>query len=295
MPRTPRIDKPGLLYHVFARGIERRPIFLNNRDRYRFLEKLGAVLTETGTVAHAFALLPNHFHLLLRRNNTPLSSVMRRLLTSHAIYFNRRHERVGHLFQNRYRSIICQDDTYYLQLVRYIHLNPLRSLQVRSIKELEKYPFCGHSYLLENCHADWYEPARIFSLIGKTTATGKTAYLEMMTACSPTQGESGKNCRELSGVLKSPDSPVTEEPAREPIAPDVETFVEAICDELGILKAELLLGARRREVVEARELIVGRLVSLGLPPSRIANELFISKTAVTNIMKRCSKRVSLPS
>ena len=98
MPRQSRIDAPGALHHVIVRGIERRKIFLNDQDRYDFLDRLGAVIEHTGTICYAWALMPNHFHLLLRTGNAPLATVMRRLLTGHAVSFNRRH---GHLFQNR--------------------------------------------------------------------------------------------------------------------------------------------------------------------------------------------------
>ena len=144
MPRKARIDAPGAVHHVIVRGIERKKIFRNDTDRDKFLERLGAILSETETPCFAWALIPNHFHLLLRTGGTSVSAVMRRLLTGYAIYFNRRYHRSGHLFQNRYKSILCQEDAYLLELVRYIHLNPLRARQVADYDELENYPFCGH-------------------------------------------------------------------------------------------------------------------------------------------------------
>ena len=127
MPRKSRIDAPGALHHVIARGIERGQIFRNDGDRSHFLIRLGDILTETNTACYAWALIPNHFHLLLRTGNVTISTTMRRLLTGYANWFNRRHRRYGHLFQNRYKSILCQEDAYLLELVRYIHLNPLRA------------------------------------------------------------------------------------------------------------------------------------------------------------------------
>jgi putative transposase len=148
MPRQPRLDIPGLLQHVIVRGIERRHIFLDDRDRQRFVERFGQLLTNTGTDCYAWALIPNHFHLLLRCNRVELSRFMRRLLTGHAVYFNLRHNRSGHLFQNRYKSIVCEEDSYFQELIRYIHLNPLRAGQVTNLEELARYPWCGHSVLL---------------------------------------------------------------------------------------------------------------------------------------------------
>ena len=127
MPRKARIDTPGGLHHIIVRGIERRKIFWDDADRDAFVKRLGQVLIETHTDCFAWALLPNHVHLLLRTGLTPITGVMARLLTGYAVEFNRRHRRHGHLFQNRCKSILCQADPYLLELVRYIHLNPLRA------------------------------------------------------------------------------------------------------------------------------------------------------------------------
>jgi len=124
MPRKARIDAPGALHHIIVRGIERRKIFKDDTDRINFLDRLCKVLSETGTKCFAWALIPNHFHLLLRTGPGGLASLMRRLLTGYAVSFNRRHKRHGQLFQNRYKSFICQEDAYLKELVRYIHLNP---------------------------------------------------------------------------------------------------------------------------------------------------------------------------
>ncbi len=144
MPRKARIDAPGALHHIICRGIERRKIFLDDSDRDHFVQRLGRVISETQTPCYAWAIIPNHFHLLLKTGNIPIATVMRKLLTGYAVTFNRRHDRVGHLFQNRYKSILCQQDRYFLELVRYIHLNPLRANLVGSIRQLNRYEYCGH-------------------------------------------------------------------------------------------------------------------------------------------------------
>lgn len=106
------IDAPGALYHVIVRGIERRKIFLDDQDRQGFIDRVGNIFEQTGTGCYAWALIPNHFHFLLRTGSALIAAVMRRLLTGHAIYFNRRHRRSGHLFQNWYKSILCQEAPY---------------------------------------------------------------------------------------------------------------------------------------------------------------------------------------
>ena len=148
MPRQARLDAPGVLQHVMAMGIERRKIFWDDKDCSSFLERLALILEETQTQCYAWALIPNHFHLLLRTGATPLSTVMRRLMTGYAVTFNIRHRRSEHLFQNRYKSVICEEDPYLLELIRYIHLNPLRAGLVNDLTDLDKYPWTGHSAIL---------------------------------------------------------------------------------------------------------------------------------------------------
>jgi len=148
MPRQARLDAPGMLQHVIVRGINRADIFLDDVDRRQFVARLGRLLVETETDCFAWALMPNHFHLLLRCRQVRLALFMRRLLTGYAVTFNRRHDRVGHLFQNRYKSIVCEEDAYLLELIRYIHLNPLRAGLVNELAQLDLFPWCGHSVLL---------------------------------------------------------------------------------------------------------------------------------------------------
>ena len=145
MPRQARIDIPGHLYHVMARGIERRRIFIDQRDYEDFLSRLEKVLKKTGSKCFAFTLLKNHFHLLIMRGERPLAEMMRRLMTGYAVNFNLRHRRVGHLFQNRYKAVLCDGDGYFLELVAYIHLNPLRAGLVEDLKGLRSYKWCGHN------------------------------------------------------------------------------------------------------------------------------------------------------
>jgi putative transposase len=148
MPRSARIDIDGLLQHVMVRGIEKRDIFHCDSDRLDFLGRFSRLLLKTKTDCLAWALLPNHAHMLLRPNHSKLSGLMRCLLTGYVVVFNHRHGRTGHLFQNRYKSIVCEEDSYLLELVRYIHLNPLRAGIVSSMRSLDTFRWSGHSVLM---------------------------------------------------------------------------------------------------------------------------------------------------
>jgi REP element-mobilizing transposase RayT len=180
MPRQSRIDAPGALHHIIARGIERRKLFESKADYGDFLTRLGRIIKETQSGCMAWALIPNHFHLLLKTANTPISTLMRRLLTGYAVSFNRRHRRHGHLFQNRYKSILCQEDAYLLELVRYIHLNPLRAKLVSNIKALNKYAYSGHSVILGKYSNNWQDTRTVLGLFGNTVSQARRRYGEFV-------------------------------------------------------------------------------------------------------------------
>ena len=139
MPRQARLDAPGTLHHVMLRGIERRAFVTDNADRHEFVSRLGTSAMQSRTSVYGWALLTNHAHLLLRSGPDGLPRLMRRFLTGYAQAYNRRHQRHGHLFQNRYKSIVCEEDRYFVELLRYIHLNPLRARLVRTLSELERH------------------------------------------------------------------------------------------------------------------------------------------------------------
>jgi len=175
MPRKSRLDAAGILHHIIMRGIERRPIFTRIADRRDFFDRCGDLFTESKTCCYAWAFLPNHVHLLLRTGEVPLSKVMARLLSGYATSFNKRHTRSGHLFQNRYKSIICQEESYLKELTRYIHLNPVRAQLVQDIEGLHAYRWSGHSVLLGRTVCPWQDVNYI-----RTSFGGAAAYLEFI-------------------------------------------------------------------------------------------------------------------
>jgi len=176
MPRQSRLDTPGALHHIIARGNERRKIFEDEKDCKEFLARLGGILSHTQTVCYAWAIIPNHFHIFLRTGTFPIATIMRRLLTGYAMYFNRRHRRYGHLFQNRYKSILCQEDPYFQELVRYIHLNPLRANLVNGIGSLDKYPYSGHSALMGIVKNEWQDTEYVLGWFGKGVKQARSRY-----------------------------------------------------------------------------------------------------------------------
>lgn len=166
MPRQPRLDAPGTLHHVMGRGIERTKIFSNKTDREDFLNRVAQLCEGGALIVYAWALMPNHFHLLVRTGTQSLSKSMRRLLTGYVINFNLRHRRHGHLFRNRYKSIVCEEDPYLLELTRYIHLNPLRGGMFKDMSALSRYPWTGHSMLTGKVKRVWQDTDTVLSYFG---------------------------------------------------------------------------------------------------------------------------------
>src|SRR5512146_3379281 len=167
MPRQARLDAPGTLHHVMGRGIDRAAIFEGDADRDDFVRRLAELCHEGAFVVYAWALMPNHFHLLVRTGATALGQSMKRLLTGYVVNFNRRQHRYGHLFQNRYKSIVCEDDPYLLELTRYIHLNPLRSNVVGRLADLRRYPWTGHAALMGRVARPWQDTATVLAYFSR--------------------------------------------------------------------------------------------------------------------------------
>ena len=282
MPRQPRLDAPGVLHHVMVRGIERRAIFRDDADRADFVERLAALVPAAGLTVYAWALLPNHAHLLVRTGSRPLPRVLRSLLTGYAGAFNRRHKRRGHLFQNRYKSIVVEEEPYLLELVRYLHLNPLRAGTVPTLAALDRSPWTGHTALRGTVPRPWQDTRTILEQFGPTPRRARQAYQAFVAA-----GRAQGRCSELQGggLVRSLDgwaavahlrrgregyagderilgSSAFVDALRRDLSPppgwrragvSVEAIVQRVCTSLGIDPARLPHGGRKPPVSRARE------------------------------------------
>ena len=176
MPRQARLDTPGALHHIMVRGINKSAIFMDDQDRSQFLIRLGQKILETQSSVYAWVLMETHVHLLVRSGQKGISALMRKLLTWYAQYYNRRHRRTGHLFENRYKSILCEEEGYLLALVRYIHLNPIRAKLVNTIEELDRYPWSGHRVVIGKDEYPWMGRAYILGQFARTKKKAIRAY-----------------------------------------------------------------------------------------------------------------------
>ena len=193
MPRQARIDIPGQLYHVMSRGIERGCIFLDEEDYEDFRERFAVWLNKAEAKCLAWCLMPNHFHFLVLRGARPLSEMMHRAMTGYAINFNLRHRRAGHLFQNRYKAIICDLEEYLLELVPYIHLNPLRARLVKDLAGLESYKWCGHAAVITGVPDEILDRNELLPHFGATEIRAAQNYSVVMAEKARSAG------RDLSG------------------------------------------------------------------------------------------------
>ena len=325
MPRKSRIDAPGALHHIIARGINRKEVFRDDKDRDSFLERLGDILAETQTPCFAWALIPNHFHLLLKTGATPIPTVMRRLLTGYAVSFNRRHRRYGHLFQNRYKSILCQEDTYLLELVRYIHLNPLRARIVSDLKSLDRYPYCGHAVILNKRKHSWQNTEYVLNLFAKKIPLARRRYREFAKkgishgrrpdlvggGLIRSQGgwSSVKALRKIGAYMKGDERILGSGDFVEKVLAqseetlkrkyrlkaegyDFDKVVDRVSELMGLEREEMLSPGKYKKVVEARSIACyWAMREVGISQEILAQKFSISQPAISLAVQRGEKLV----
>lgn len=322
MPRQSRLDAPGVLHHVMGRGIEKRNIFINDADRHDFIERLSGLSDDGAMDIYAWALLPNHFHLLCKTRNRPLPSTMRKLLTGYVVNFNRRHRRYGHLFQNRYKSIVCQEDRYFKELVRYIHLNLLRAGLVDDLDHLAQSPWSGHSAVLGIYKMPWQETEYVLSHFGQNH-NGRANYLQFVKEGAG-QGRrpelvGGGLIRSLGGwsqvlALRRKDQKAAHDQrilGDSDFVQDVTTGLDdlvkrnlrlsgrridanglaaRVCRQYKISLGELCSGSRRQSVVQARTVLSWIAVrELGYSGAEVARYLGVTNSCVTRIVASNTK------
>jgi len=295
-----------------VRGIELRRIFETTADREDFVTRLDAVAQRTGLQVLAWALLPNHVHLLVRTGPQPLATAMRRLLTGYAVAFNHHHKRQGHLFQNRYKSVLVEEEPYLLELTRYIHLNPIRARVVPNIEVLDRYPWSGHSAVMGLVPRRFQTVTEVLDAFDHRLGAARRRYREFV-ADGISRGhrpelQGGGLRRSVGGwesltvlrrgregwafdervlgsgafveqVLESLPAPVTR--SREEATAKFLEVLAACAEEWGVTQAEMCGGSRRRLAAGARAAASYIGVSeLGLPIAHVARTLGVSPPVV---------------
>jgi REP-associated tyrosine transposase len=320
MPRLARLDAPGTLHHVIVRGIEKRRIVDDRRDREALVSRMGEAATSTSTAIYAWSLMTNHVHILLRSGHEGLPRFMRRFLTGCAIGYNLRHGRHGHLFQNRYKSIVCDEDGYFTQLVRYIHLNPIRAGLVRDLRGLERYVWSGHSTVVGKVDRGWQDRRYVLSWFGKREKEAVVAYRQFV---AEGLGEGrrpdlvgGGLVRSLGGwsqvkslrrrgervladerilgagdfverVIEEAEQAIQRQLPPGRMVEAARDYIAKACEDNGVQLAHLRSGARGAAVSRCRSKVARHLVEeMGLPLAEAARQLGVCTSAIWHAIRR---------
>lgn len=323
MPRRGRLHIPGGCYHVMGRGLERRHIFEKPVDKKDFLSRFGENLQRQNAQCLAWAIMPNHYHLLIRAGTQPLRKLMAPVLGGFAGGYNRRYRRCGYVFQNRFTSILCDENSYLLELVRYIHLNPLRAKIVDSISELGKYPWTGHAGVLGRHRQEWHQVDEMLLNFGKRRGQARNKYVDFVKA-----GVSSSERIDLSGgglvrshgswesierfrkehlfcigderilgksdfvaqALKADEIAIESKSKLTREGWDLEKLIDHVCEHYWVDRADLYERSRKGQISEAKATIcyLG-MDRLGLKAGKIANHLGISQPAVSKWVSKGRK------
>ena len=320
MPRQARLDVPGALHHIMVRGINKSTIFDDDQDRQKFLERLGQNIVEAKCSIYAWVLMTNHVHLLFKSGGKGISTVMRKLLTWYAIYYNRRHKRTGHLFENRYKSILCDEDNYLLALLRYIHLNPLRAGMVKTLEELDRYPWSGHSAVMNKRECLWMDIDYVLLQFNDTRRKARNAYrtfvqegigmgrkpeltggglVRSLGGWSQVQSTQRKGQKTeyderilgsgefVTAIFKEAEEKQIRQFKIKRTGLTITGIIEKECRTARVSEKELKNGSKRMIVRNVRERIARRGVEeLGLTSAEIARNLGVCTSTVTRALTR---------
>ncbi|MBI2999864.1 MAG: transposase [Deltaproteobacteria bacterium] len=283
MPRHPRVHAPGLLFHVMARGNNGQKVFLGPADYEAFSNCLRNVGDRYPHYLYAYVLMPNHFHLLMEVSDAPTARIMQSLLTGYVRGFNRTHGRKGHLFQGRYKAIVCERDSYLLELVRYIHLNPVRAGLVRRPGE---WKWSGHGEYLRKEKRRLIDPGPVMEEL-RTVARYEAFVRDGIKQGYQSEWHPGDS-KPFLGVEGFVDRVVKgrkETSSRRPVA--METLCKQVAKEEGFT-AEALRGRGRSASLAAarRQFIWQAVFEEGYEAAKVAQFLRCHASNVSRVLQR---------
>ena len=293
MARPPRLEAPGAVYHVVVRGNEQKAIFRDDVDRETYFERLAHYREKFDFRLIAFCLMTNHVHLAVRAGRFPLSRFMAGLQSSYTQWFNRRHKRVGHLFQGRYKAFLVQEDPYLLALVRYIHENPKRA---RMVERVQDYVWCSDRYYRRGRGPAWLDLDEVLPILGTRRRTAVKAYMELMAR---DEGPSYEDLRSIGQVVKGEEEFALRRFAEAGVVePRLRGLSEtrvvgAVAGAMNIAVADLRGPGRRRDWSEARALAgyLGKRLG-GISWSRMARYFHRDGSTLARDIGRLEQRLA---
>ena len=295
MSRKPRIEYSGAFYHVVARGNQKQRIFKDADDFQKYLLLLNVYKNRTGSCVYAYILMNNHIHLLIETRDIPLSKFMQGLNQTYTMYFNRRYRTVGHLFQGRFKAILCDRDAYLLGLLKYIHQNPLRA---KITERLDAYPWSSHhAYTGKSNPLSLIDTDQVLRMFSENKTRSRRRYRDFMadsdamsrdavyaTIDQRLQGDE----RFLDEVQKQTKQPI--DAGRKKKEHSLEAIAGAVECLSGVGLQELRSETRQSRVTEARRIMSITAGEYGYKKVEIADYLKKDPAAVTLYMRDKNER-----
>ena len=283
MARSLRFWYPGAIVHAVARGNEGQEIFRDDDDRRRLLNRLEDLKKIHGFLVYAYALMSNHFHFLIATRTTTISRTMHQLLTSYTTYFNSRHERDGHLLQDRFHSRVVENEPYLLRTVRYIHRNPPKAGMVR---ECSDYPWSSHLDYLGLRRSSLVDCDPVLAMFGSDRSAAREAFCAYVGEAP----SSGELAAPLDGFFAEKEASETAgEIVIIPPAPTLVEFFAARERAMGVSLQDIRSGSRKQLVSRGRQDFIRLAVQDGYRPVDIARFLSCSEQAVAMILARSAR------
>lgn len=253
MPRNARELPPDSASHLLSRGVERRPIFLRAEDYLFFLSQMKEVFDSYEVGVLDFVLMPNHFHIQALTGKVPIGIPMQKLLTRFALYFNRQYERIGHLFQNRFKSFEVRDDAYLVQLPVYISRNPVKA---GLVAKPEQWEWSGHNELVSG-KKRFLDLSRLQAVTGMPAEQWRESYLELIKQGSPTLSETAA----------------------------LDEIIEFAAVLTGISGKDLAEGLRGEPFTKARRVVAREAARRGFAQVDIAEALSITRPSLAELLR----------
>lgn len=295
MARPPRLQAPGTLHHLIARGNERREVFRDDVDREDYLDRIARYRQRFGLRVFAYCLMPNHVHLALQQGARELSAFMHALQSSYTLRFNQRHARVGHLFQGRFKSFLVDSERYFVALIRYIHNNPVKA---GLVSETEVYRWSSDGFFRKGTGPPWLDLDGALALMGPSRMTALRRYGALMK-------DGGGDAGEYEAVTVYESSVKGDEefalralrqvplPRRRNRVWTPETVARSVaaCDRLTL---EDLAGPSRRHALSACRIVAAHLARerLGIPVSVMARLFRREETGLAHGVRSLEERVA---
>ncbi|SFI30727.1 REP element-mobilizing transposase RayT [Tindallia magadiensis] len=259
MARKPRIHYPGALYHVMAKGNNGEEVLKDEIDKKKYLEIIERYKEKQDFTLYAYCIMDNHVHLLIQVADTPLSQIMQRIQQVYTQWFNKRQKRTGHVFQQRYKALLCDKDNYLLQLVKYIHLNPVKGNLAGGIL----YPWSSHRFYLGK-KGNLVNTTYVLSLFSQKKKEAVDQYLKFLNQKDINTGEgvnAGTAINTEIKYLNADDLLPSQLPAKKVEEDAVETIsidriIETVAENEEILISDISRKTRKQKISDIRKAIV---------------------------------------